>query len=248
MEYNTTRELLPITEYGRNIKKMIDYTASVEDREKRNRLAKAIISVMSQLNPQMRDNNEYKHKLWDHLFILSDYKLDVDAPFPKPSKLEMEAKPEKVSYPSHNIAYKHYGKNIEKIINKIAEKEDGSQKDALIMVIANHMKKSYLNWNRESVDDEVIAQHLIQLSEGNLKLNEEMRLNATRDILAVSKRRSNFTNNQQQQNQNKGGNNRKNYTNNYQKNRNQQHHQQKDQQNNAQHNQQNNTNGNTNNN
>ncbi|MFH0865362.1 MAG: DUF4290 domain-containing protein [Bacteroidota bacterium] len=243
MEYNTTRELLPITEYGRNIKKMIDYTVSIEDREKRNRLAKAIISVMSQLNPQMRDNNEYKHKLWDHLFILSDYKLDVDAPFPKPSKFEIEAKPEKVSYPAHNIAYKHYGKNIEKIIKKITEKEDGPQKDALIMVIANHMKKSYLSWNRESVDDEVIAQHLVQLSEGTLKLSEEMKLNATRDILAVSKRRSNYTN--QQQNT-KGGSNRKNYTNNYQKNRNQQHHQ-SNQQSNQQNNQQINTNGNTNN-
>lgn len=241
MEYNTTRELLPITEYGRNIKKMIDYTVSIEDREKRNRLAKAIISVMSQLNPQMRDNNEYKHKLWDHLFILSDYKLDVDAPFPKPSKFEIEAKPEKVSYPSHNIAYKHYGKNIEKIINKIAEKEEGPHKDALIMVIANHMKKSYLSWNRESVDDEVIAQHLVELSTGTLKLSEEMKLNATRDILAVSKRRSNYTNNQQ--NAKSNNNNRKNYTNNYQKNRNQHH--QNNQQNN-QGNPQSNTNGNTN--
>lgn len=235
MEYNTTRELLPIKEYGRNVKKMIDYTVSVEDREKRNRLAKAIISVMSQLNPQMRDNNEYKHKLWDHLIILSDYKLDIDAPFPKPSRFDIEAKPEKVSYPSQNIAYKHYGKNIEKIIGKIAEKEDGPHKDALIMVIANHMKKSYLNWNRESVNDEVIAQHLKELSNGSLLLSDEMKLNATRDILAVSKRRSNYTT--QQQNA-KGGSNRKNYSNNYQKNRNQ-HHQQKDQQNN--------NNGNTNN-
>lgn len=243
MEYNTTRELLPITEYGRNIKKMIDYAISIEDREKRNRLAKAIVSVMSQLNPQMRDNNEFKHKLWDHLFILSDFKLDIDSPFPKPPQYNIDHKPEKISYPSYNIAFKHYGKNIEKIIKKIMEKEDGPQKDALIMVIANHMKKSYLNWNRESVNDEVIAQHLEQLSEGNLKLNEEMKLNATRDILAVSKRRSNYTNNQQN---NKGGSNRKNYTNNYQKNRTQQHHQQKDQQNNQQNTQQNNINGNTN--
>lgn len=226
MEYNTTRELLPITEYGRNIKKMIDYAVSIEDREKRNRLAKAIVSVMSQLNPQMRDNNEYKHKLWDHLFILSDFKLDVDSPFSKPSKFDIEAKPEKVSYPTHNIAYKHYGKNIEKIIQKITEKEDGPQKDALIMAIANHMKKSYLNWNRESVNDEVIAQHLEQLSEGHLKLSEEMKLNATRDILATNKKRN------YKDQQNKGGSNRKNYSNNYQKNRNQQHHQQKDQQSN----------------
>lgn len=219
MEYNTTRELLPITEYGRNVKKMIDYAVSVEDREKRNRLAKAIVMVMSQLNPQMRDNSEYKHKLWDHLFFLSDFKLDVDSPFPIPSKHIIESKPEKVAYPSHNITFKHYGKNIEKIIQKIMETEDAPKREALTMVIANHMKKSYLNWNRESVNDEVIAQHLDKLSGGNLKLTEEMKLNATRDILATNKRR-NFKD--QQQNQNKGGTNRKPYNNNYQKNRNQQ--------------------------
>lgn len=216
MEYNTTREQLPITEYGRHIKKMIDYAISIEDREKRNRLAKAIVSVMSQLNPQMRDNSEFKHKLWDHLFFLSDFKLDVDAPYPIPCKHDFGAKPEKISYPSYNIKYKHYGKNIEKIIKKIMEKEEGPQKDALTMVIANHMKKSYLNWNRESVNDEVIAQHLVDLSEGQLKLSEEMKLNATRDILATNKKR-NFKDQQQNKGQNK-----KNYTNNYQKNRNQQ--------------------------
>jgi hypothetical protein len=221
MEYNTTRELLPITEYGRNVKKMIDYAVSVEDREKRNKLAKAIVAVMSQLNTQMRDNSEYKHKLWDHLFFLSDFKLDVDSPYPKPSKNIIETKPEKVAYPAHNIAFKHYGKNIEKIIKVIMETEEGPKKEALIMVIANHMKKSYLSWNRESVNDEVIAQHLEMISEGKLKLTEEMKLNATRDILATNKKRT-F----KDQQQNKGSNNRKNYTNNYQKNRNQQQRQQ----------------------
>ncbi|HNW99382.1 MAG TPA: DUF4290 domain-containing protein [Bacteroidales bacterium] len=249
MEYNTTREQLPIKEYGRNIKKMIEYAVSVEDREKRNKLAKAIVSVMSQLNPQMRDNNEFKHKLWDHLFILSNFKLDVDSPFPIPSQESIDAKPEKISYPSYNISFKHYGKNIEKIIKKIVEKEDGPQKDALTIAIANHMKKSYLNWNRESVDDEVILQHLEMLSEGKLKLKEEMRLNNTRDILAVSKRRDNYKS--QQQNP-KRDSNRKNFSNNYQKNRNQQHHQsnqqQSNQQNNPSNNQQNNQSNNQQNN
>ena len=163
MEYNTTREIIPITEYGRNVKKMIDYTVTVEDKEKRNRMAKSIIYVMSQLNPQMRDNNEYKHKLWDHLFILSEFKLDIDSPFPIPSKISIDHKPEKISYPAYNIAFKHYGNNIERIIKKAIEMEEGEPKEALIKTIANHLKKSYLNWNRESVTDEVIAEHLEML-------------------------------------------------------------------------------------
>ncbi len=192
MEYNTTREFLPITEYGRNISKMIDYTLTVEDREKRTRMAKAIINVMSQLNPQMRDNNEFKHKLWDHLFILSDLKLDVDAPFPMPSTKSIDHKPEKIAYPTYNIAFKHYGNNIERIIKKAIEMEDGAQKDSLVKTIANHLKKSYLNWNRESVTDEVIADHLELLSGGKLKLGKEVILSDTRDILANNKRRVNL--------------------------------------------------------
>jgi len=192
MEYNTTREFLPITEYGRNIKKMIDYTLTIEDREKRTRMAKVIINVMSQLNPQMRDNNEFKHKLWDHLFILSNLKLDVDAPFPMPNTISIDHKPEKIAYPTYNIAFKHYGNNIERIIKKAIEMEDGQPKDTLIKTIANHLKKSYLNWNRESVTDEVIAAHLELLSGGKLKLGEEVVLSDTRDILANNKRRVNL--------------------------------------------------------
>ncbi|NTW32609.1 MAG: DUF4290 domain-containing protein [Bacteroidetes bacterium] len=220
MEYNTTREILPITEYGRNIKKMIDYTITVEDNEKRNKLAKAIVNVMSQLNLQMRDNNEFKHKLWDHLFILSDFKLDVDAPFPKPSIDSIESKPEKISYPSNNIAFKHYGKNIELIIQKAIEMEDGAPKDTLIKTIANHLKKSYLNWNRDSVTDEVIADHLEMLSFGKLKLGEEVRLNNTHDILANNKRRVNQSQNpSQNQNYNNNPVNRRVSSNNFQKNK-----------------------------
>ncbi|MFA4850898.1 MAG: DUF4290 domain-containing protein [Bacteroidales bacterium] len=215
MEYNTTRENIPITEYGRNVKKMIDYTITVDDREKRNKLAKAIINVMSQLNQQMRDNNEYKHKLWDHLFILSDFKLDVDSPFPIPQKISIDHKPEKISYPTYNIAFKHYGNNIERIIKKAIEMEDVPSKDALIKTIANHLKKSYLNWNRESVTDEVIAGHLEMLSGGKLKLAGDVRLSNTNDILASNKRRINQS---QNENQNGNTNNRRN-TNTFQRNK-----------------------------
>ncbi|MGD0710150.1 MAG: DUF4290 domain-containing protein [Bacteroidales bacterium] len=189
MEYNTTRELIPITEYGRNIKKMIDYTITIEDREKRNRMAKAIVNVMTLMNPQMRDNYEHKHKLWDHLFILSDFKLDIDAPYPMPVKIGIDHKPEKIAYPTYNIAFKHYGNNIERIIKKAIEMEDGEQKNALILTIANQLKKSYLNWNRDSVTDEVIADHLDLMSQGKLKLGADVRLSDTRNILASNKRR-----------------------------------------------------------
>ncbi len=193
MEYNTTREIIPITEYGRNVKKMIDYTITIEDREKRTRLAKAIVNVMGQVNPQMRDNFEFKHKLWDHLFILSDFKLDIDAPFPIPTQIDIDHKPEKISYPSYNIAFKHYGNNIERIIKKACELENGPQKDALVKAIANHLKKSYLNWNRDSVTDEVIASHLEMLSGGKLKLAPDVVLSYTKDILASNKRKPSLT-------------------------------------------------------
>jgi hypothetical protein len=189
MEYNTTRELIPITEYGRNIKKMIDYTVTIEDREKRNRMAKAIVNVMSLMNPGMRDNYEHKHKLWDHLFILSDFKLDIEAPFPMPVKVGIDHKPEKIAYPTYNITFKHYGNNIERIIKKAIEMEEGDQKNALVLIIANQLKKSYLNWNRDSVTDDVIAEHLELMSQGKLKLGADVRLSDTRNILANNKRK-----------------------------------------------------------
>lgn len=187
MEYNTTRDILPITEYGRHVKKMITYAITIEDREKRNNLAKAIVNVMGQLVPHMRDHNDFKHKLWDHLFILSDFKLDVDSPFPKPDSVLLKARPQKVNYPANNIKFKHYGKNIENIIKKVSDMEDGPSKEAAIVALANHLKKSYLSWNRDSVNDEVIAQHLEILSDGKLKLGENAKLNQTRDILASNK-------------------------------------------------------------
>jgi hypothetical protein len=187
MEYNTARAMLPITEYGRHVKKMIDFAITIEDREKRNNMAKTIVNVMAQLVPHMRDHNDFKHKLWDHLIILSDFKLDIDAPYPPPDAVLLKEKPKKVSYPANNIRFKHYGKNVEFIIKKISELEEGPVKEAAIVFIANHLKKSYLSWNRDSVNDEVIAEHLEILSEGKLKLGENARLHHTRDILAANK-------------------------------------------------------------
>ncbi len=169
MDYNTSLPHMIIPEYGRNIQKMIDFAISVEDREERNKVAQAIINVMGQLNPHLRDVTDFKHKLWDHIFIISDFKLDVDSPYPKPTRETFQTKPDRVLYPSNDIRYKHYGKTVERIIAKAREYPDGEEKNALVESIANLMKRSYLAWNRDSVNDEVILKQLVELSKGELK-------------------------------------------------------------------------------
>ncbi len=201
MEYNTSRSKMNISEYGRNIQKMIEHIITIEDREKRNKLTRATINVMGQLNPHLRDVSDFKHKLWDHLFIMSDFKLDVDSPYPKPSPEVLIRKPEKLNYAHNNISFKHYGRNIENMIKKATEFPEGEEKDALIKLIANHMKKSYLTWNRESVSDQEIAKHLFKLSDGKLKLNDNVRLNHTSDILSKNKKRKHHSKHQSPKNQ-----------------------------------------------
>lgn len=192
MEYNTSLPHLIIPEYGRNIQRMIDYAVSVQDRDERNKVAQAIIHVMGQLNPHLRDVTDFKHKLWDHIFIISDFKLDVDSPYPKPTRESFQTKPEKVGYSSNDIKYKHYGKTVERIIAKAKEYPEGDEKNVLIEQIANLLKRSYLTWNRDSVNDEVILKHLDELSKGELKLAESSTLRSTQTFV----QRSNNNNNQ----------------------------------------------------
>lgn len=189
MEYNATRKLLSIAEYGRNIQKMVDYATSLKSKEERTKAVQEIIRVMGQLNPHLRDVSDFTHKLWTHLFIMSDFKLDVDSPYPKPSPENLNKKPEKLSYPGNDIHYKYYGKIIERIIKKASEMKEGAEKDSLVEVIANLMKRSYLTWNRDSVNDNVIFEHLKHLSKGELKTSSGFRLNETSNILAASKKR-----------------------------------------------------------
>jgi hypothetical protein len=184
MDYNTIRNKLIIPEYGRNIQKMVEYALTVEEREKRTKIAYLITSVMSQLAPGYKDTIEFRHKMWDHLHIISDYRLDVDAPFPAPAREDVMAKPGRLKYPYKVIKYPHYGNNIKLLIEKAIEQEEGPAKDAFVKSIANHMKKLYLTWNRESVEDDVISKNLSELSQGTLKLSEDVRLNHTRDILS----------------------------------------------------------------
>jgi len=197
-DYNTRRPQMVIPEYGRNIQKMVEHAITIEDRNERNKVAQAIINVMGQLNPHLRDITDFKHKLWDHIFIISDFKLDVDSPYPIPDKETIMKKPEKLDYPQSRIKFKHYGKSIEYIIEEAVKMEDGEMKTELIKMIANLMKKSYLTWNRESVDDDLIISDLESLSKGKLKVEESFKLTQTNDILAQTakkKRSSNHKNN-----------------------------------------------------
>ena len=173
MEYNTSLSKLIIPEYGRNVQKMVHSIIAIEDREKRNHQAKSIIEVMGNLNPHLRDVPDFQHKLWAQLFIMSNFELDVDSPFEKPSKeLYVNSKPNKLEYPQSYPKYRFYGNNIKKMIDIALGWEDGELKDKLIANIANHMKKCFLNWNKDSVDDKVIFDHLADLSNGGLKVPE----------------------------------------------------------------------------
>ena len=172
--YNTEKKKLIIPEYGRHIHQMIDQAVELKDKEKRNEMAKAIIGVMGNLNPHLRDVPDFQHKLWAQLFIMSDFQLDVESPFEKPSKEAYEKrKPNKLDYPQNYPKYRFYGNNIKKMIDFALNWDNSDLKGKLILTIANHMKKCFLNWNKDSVEDQVILDHLFDLSDGKLKVSEE---------------------------------------------------------------------------
>lgn len=170
-DYNTSRKKLALPEYGRNVQNMVDLLLQIEDRETRNRAARTIVDMMGNLHPYLRDVPDFKHKLWDHLAIMADFKLDIDYPYDPPSKEILTEKPKRVPYLQSNLKYRYYGKTIELMIKKAMEYEDGPEKDILIYQIANHMKKSYLTWNKDSVDDTLILEDLANMSRGLLKVN-----------------------------------------------------------------------------
>ncbi|ATA90524.1 methionyl-tRNA formyltransferase [Capnocytophaga stomatis] len=170
LEYNTERTPLIIPEYGRHIQKMIEKAITIEDREKRNNTAKSIIAVMGNMFPHLRDVPDFQHKLWDQLFIMSKFQLDVDSPFEKPTSDVLIKHPDILQYPQNHPKYRFYGNNIKKMIEVCVGWEEGHLKEALKYAIANHMKKSYLTWNKEAVEDEVVFQHLYELSDGKIDL------------------------------------------------------------------------------
>jgi hypothetical protein len=173
LQYNTERNLLAIPEYGRHIHKMIQQVMAEPDKEQRNKQAQAIIGIMGNLNPHLRDVADFQHKLWDQLFIMSDFELDVDAPFPKPDPEVLAAPPTPLEYPQSYPKYRFYGNNIKGMIDVLVGWEEGELKQALTYVIANHMKKCFLNWNKDTVEDQVIFNHLAELSDGKIVIKAE---------------------------------------------------------------------------
>lgn len=175
-DYNTTRSDLILAEYGRNVQNMVKYIIDLPTKEERNKYAQAVIDLMGFLNPHLRDVADFKHKLWDHLHIISDYKIDVDSPYPKPTPEAALIKPKHIGYPQQKITYKHYGKTVEKLISKTIEEENPERKSAMVQGIANFMKMAYVQWNKDNVADEVILKNLRELSGGNLELEENVNL------------------------------------------------------------------------
>ena len=182
MEYNTEREHLIIPEYGRHVQKMIAHATNLKDKTEQQKCVNAIIAFMGQKNPHLRDIKDFTHKLWDHLFIMSDFKIDVQSPYPKPERVKLAARPEKMPYPKQKIRFPFYGVNIEKMVAYAIQMEDGELKETMAGMIANHMKKDYICWNKAFVDDDTILKHLNQLSEGNVKTHTDFKLIDDKDI------------------------------------------------------------------
>jgi hypothetical protein len=177
-DYNTTRPALLYSEYGRNIQNMVKYIKTLDSKEERNKHAQAVIDLMGFLNPHLRDVADFKHKLWDHLFIIADFDLDVDSPYPIPSKESLDTKPQRVPYPLNKIKYKHYGKTVELMIEKAKEiKDEPERKSQMVASIANFMKMSYVTWNKDTVSDDTIISDLKLLSRGELEIEENIHLN-----------------------------------------------------------------------
>ena len=172
LEYNTEREHLIIPEYGRHMQKMINHAKTLETKEERNKVAKGIIAVMGNMQPHLRDVADFQHKLWDQLFIMSNFELDADSPYEIPTKEIYEERPEVLEYPQNFPKYRFYGNNIKTMIDVANTWEDGDLKEALTYTIANHMKKCFLNWNKDTVEDAVIFDHLFELSGGKLNLKD----------------------------------------------------------------------------
>ncbi len=188
MEYNTTRNELILPEYGRHIQKLVQHIKTIEDKEERTKAAHALIPVMAQVNTNLRENGDYKHKLWDHLFIMADFDLDVDAPFEMPIKEVLNRKPDPLPYDQGKFKKKHYGKIIQNMMDKIDDYSPEEQ-EVLIELLANQLKKSYVKWNKESVNDDVIINDFIKLAEKDINFKENIKLVETRNILSKPKKK-----------------------------------------------------------
>ena len=196
MEYNTQQRKLPLPEYGRSIQNMVDHALTIEDRAERQRCASTIINIMGNMFPHLRDVPDFKHKLWDHLAIMSDFKLDIDYPYEIVKKDNLHTKPDSIPYPKTNIRYRHYGRTLEKLIKKATDFPEGEERKQLIQLIANHMKKSFMAWNKDVVDDKKIFDDIKDYSRGAIQLSDEdMKLMEQKNFVPRKARPANNNNN-----------------------------------------------------
>jgi len=208
-DYNSSRSKLILSEYGRNVQNMVKYIVELPTKEERNRYAHVVIDLMGFLNPHLRDVADFKHKLWDHLNIISEFKIDVDSPYPKPTQEAIHFKPDPLKYPQQRISFKHYGKTIELMIEKAKSIDDAPRKQHMVQAIANFMKMAYVTWNKDSVADETILNDLKILSKGELQLEENINLNRVeyRTPVAQNTNRPRAGSNQNQNNKGRQNNN-----------------------------------------
>ena len=193
---------MELPEYGRSVQNMVDHALTIEDREERQRCANTIVNIMGGMFPHLRDVPDFKHKLWDHLAIMSDFKLDIDYPFEIVKREELEMKPGKIVYPDKAIRYRHYGRFLESMIKKLSEMEEGEEKQALLQLLAVQMKKNLNNWNKEGIEDQKIVDDLREYSNGTIDLKVE-------DLRLSDQQRYNNNNNNNQRKQNNQNNQRK---------------------------------------
>ncbi len=222
-DYNTSRNKLILSEYGRNVQNMVKYIVALPTKDERNKYAQVVIDLMGFLNPHLRDVADFKHKLWDHLNIISDFKIDVDSPYPKPSPEAIYFKPPPLKYPQQKIGFKHYGKTIELMIEKAKTIEDEPRKKHMVQAIANFMKMAYVTWNKDSVADETILNDLKILSKGELQLEENINLNRveyrTPVVQNTNRPRGGTNNNQNNKGRQNNNNNPRHMQNNNNRNR-----------------------------
>jgi len=188
MKYNTARDHLVLPEYGRNVQKMVDHATTIQNKEERNKCVKTIIEFMGQMNPQLRDLKEFNHKLWDHLFIISKFQLEAASPYPLPEPKKLDERPEKMPYPKNKIKFPFYGAALENMIRYAVNQNDGRDKEIMTGMIANHMKKSYLLFNKHSVSNDTIILHLKQLSDNKLTLPKDFEFIRSSSVINKSQR------------------------------------------------------------
>ena len=182
LTYNTEKEQIVISEYGRCVQEMIKKLPEIDDREQRTEAAKYIISVMVQMNPSIKQSSDYEHKLWDHLYMISGYNLDVDSPFPAPLPAAQQSKPQHIGYQNNDIKYGHYGQYLIKMIEAASLEENEEVREALAYSLAGQMKRNYLEWNKSVVNDQVIIDDLKNISNGRLIISDESKLNSNNDM------------------------------------------------------------------